>query len=506
MLLVFLSVILGILAFPPFGLYPLGLIFLVPFFIFLIREKKLFKLLWGTFIFKFLLSLGAAFFAFEPFIFFFSILVFLVLPLSIFFIKRGLNLRTSVVLILILLPFLWILGEHLQARYSLLPTYLITAGNIFGSSPFLGLAGVGGLTGLTFFAVLVNTLIAVVVLQFQSLGSRTSRNYAILGGSTSLILIIIFGSYLISQIQLQKNEILYQKLPAEVNIALLSNNEQFDQEFNIFKNDAFPPEEKIRAEIIINNLLEPIKTELVDKQIDLLILPEDMIDIESWKDIDEEAKSKFKIENAGILIKAYRRLAEELNANLAATLTTVQNNKRYNSTILFSRQGELADIYNKSNLTILGEYWPFGNWRPFYYTLIQKMAPEKIGQGGAVFNKKYAYQPGQEKILRTENLIFGSAICSEIQYPWQIQRFKKMGAKFISHTATNRWLVLGSKNFRELTNNLRKIEAVWLQLPILINGRQEMAGVITPDGKMDLVNFENGDKNFRIFTGEIRTN
>ena len=58
-----------------------------------------------------------------------------------------------------------------------------------------------------------------------------------------------------------------------------------------------------------------------------------------------------------------------------------------------------------------------------------------------------------------------------------------MGAEFISHTATNRWIILGSSNFRKLTDNLRKIEAVWLEIPILINGREELAGIITPDGK-----------------------
>lgn len=500
--LVFLSVILGILAFPLFGIYHLGLIFLVPFFIFLIREKNLFKLLWGTFIFKFFLSLGVAFFIFEPLIFFFSILVFLILPLSIFFLRKFIIQRRF---LLAAIPFLWILTEHLQARFSFLPIYIMMPGNIFGSSPFLGLAGVGGLTSLTFFAILVNSLITIVILRFQSSRSEYPRKYAVLGGSIFLIFILIFGVYLISQTKLQRNKIIYQKLPVKTKIALLSSSEKFDKEFNAFKNNILSAEEKTKAEIIINNILKPIKSELVDKQIDLLILPEDMIDIESWKDVDEEARNKFGIENAGILLKVYRRLAQELNINLVATLTTIQNGKRYNSTILFNRQGKLADIYNKFNLTIMGEYWPFGDWRPFYYKFIEKDLLE-AGQGRAIFDREYAYQRGQEKTLQTENLIFGSAICSEAQYPWQMKDLKKIGAKFISHTATNRWAMSGLKNFRELTNNLRKIEAVWLQLPILINGREEMAGLITPDGKIDSVNFENGNKNFGIFTGEIKLN
>lgn len=494
MLLVILSAILGILAFPPIGIYPLGFVFLVPLFIFFLKEKNFIKLLWGTFLFRFLLGIGIVFFAFEPLIFLSSILIFLGLPLSFFALRSGLmriNTRINAdKVILILLPFLWTFWDFIEAQYSLLPVFVATAGNIFGSSPFLGLATIGGLVGLTFFAVLVNTLFTLIILQF--LGSRTSKNYVILGSSTSLLLILIFSGWLISQIQLQKNEVLYQKLTTKIKIALISNNKNFDEELEFFEHDILSPEEKIIAETIIEKKLNLIKNELYGQKIDLIILPEDMIDVE----------------NTDILIGVYRRLAQEFNANLAATLTTIQNNKRYNSTILFNQKGELVDIYNKSSLTILGEYWPFGDWRPFYYTLIRNMMP-KIDAGWAVFNKEYAYQPGQMKILKTDpsassRLIFGSAICSEIQYPRQIKEFKKMGAKFISHTTTNRWVTIGLNNFRELTNNLRKIEAVWLKMPILINGRQEMAGLITPDGQMDLVNFESLDKDFGIFIGEIK--
>ena len=61
-----------------------------------------------------------------------------------------------------------------------------------------------------------------------------------------------------------------------------------------------------------------IKTSSPEKM-DLVILPEDLIGIESWQDADVEAKNKFGIENGGLLIGAYRKLAQELNANLAVT-------------------------------------------------------------------------------------------------------------------------------------------------------------------------------------------
>jgi len=450
-------------------------------------------------------------------------MIFLGLPVSVFLVKRGLmliltrinadvkNKNLSFIIsylpLVILMPFLWTFFDFLQAKYGFLPTYIITAGNIFGSSPFLGLAGFGGLITLAFFAALINVLIALLILNFKNSGFKLSIRNLRQPPYLILILLIVFvigGGYLISKSELKKNAFAYQNSPAKIKIALVSNNGDFDKEFEAFESDILSSEEKAKAEAIIEKILGPIKNELYGEKIDLTVLPEDMIDIESWQDPDTEAKNKFGIENAGILIEAYRKLAQEINTNLAVTLTTIQNNKRYNSTVLFDRDGEIVDIYNKFNLAILGEYWPFGNWRPFYFNLIKNLAPGKIGQGGAVFNGKYTYSPGQKKILQTEGLIFGSAICSEIQYPSQIEEFKKMGAKFISHTATNRWAVIGLNSFRELTDNLRKIEAVWLGMPILINGREEMAGIITPDGKMDSVNFESQNKDFGIFIGEIK--
>jgi len=518
MKLAVISAILGILAFPLAGIYPLGFIFLTPLFIFIIKERSPLRLLLGVSLFRFILGIGVLFFVFDPIIFISSILIFLGLPLSLLilrhFIKKIVPLWTStrkeIYCLLILMPFLWTFWELIEAKYSFLPTFVLTAGNIFGSSPFLGLAAIGGLAGLTFFAAVLNSLITFLALNLKEfkptqagLPAGKQDKLKIL----TIILVIIFiisGGYLVSKLKLSKNALNYQNLPNKFEVVLVSSANKFDQEFRFFKHEILSPEEKIIAENLIEKKMNLVKDGLYGKKIDLMILPEDLIGMESWQDADIEAKNKFGIENSGILIRAYRKLAQELNANLAVTLTTIQNNKRYNSTVVFNRKGELMDIYNKFNLTIGGEYWPFGNWQPFYYKLLEKKMME-VDQGRAMFNKEYAYERGQEKILKIENLIFGSAICSEAQYPWQIKEFKKMGAEFISHTATNRWAIFGLNNFRGLTDNLRKIEAVWLGIPILINGRQEMAGVITPDGKMNSANFKSQNKDFGIFIGEIRT-
>jgi len=511
MFLPIFSAILGILAFFPFNFsYIFGFVFLAPIFIFIFQEKKFWRLILGIFIFKIILSTVTLYFAFEPYGFLLSIFVFLGLPVSVFAIRNGLaslnnNPRLSASIkniirvypLLFLLPFLWIFFENLQAGYSFLPVYLGTVGNIFGNSPFLGLAAVAGLNTLSFFAVLINILIALAIFNFKKLSYKS--NFAVI----VIVIIIVAAGWQISQIKLQQNSNFYGNRPNALKVGLISNNEKFDEEFLIFKSDIFTDEEKELASLMIDEKLNLLRADLRDKKLDLLILPEDMIDIEVWNDADKEAQEKFGISNAGILIKAYRNLAKELNTYLVATLTTIQDNKRYNSTLLFNSEGELVDIYSKSHLTIGGEYWPFDNWRPFYYDWLKKIMP-KLDTENAIFNPAYQYTPGNKKLLKNENLSFASLICIEVHYPYEVKAFKNLGAQFISHTSSNRWIAIGLKNYLYLTDNLRKIEAVWLRIPILINGRYEKAGIITPAGKINVIDFESPSKNYGLFTGEIK--
>jgi len=504
MFLPIFSAILGILAFFPFNFsYIFGFVFLAPLFIFIFQEKKFWRLILGIFIFKIILSTVTLYFAFEPYGFLLSIFVFLGLAIAVFLIKRLLSrfAKPSIVnsqwSIVLLLPFLWIFFENLQAGYSFLPVYLGTVGNIFGNSPFLGLAAVAGLNTLSFFAVLINILIALAIFNFKKLSYKS--NFAVI----VIVIIIVAAGWQISQIKLQQNSNFYGNRPNALKVGLISNNEKFDEEFLIFKSDIFTDEEKELASLMIDEKLNLLRADLRDKKLDLLILPEDMIDIEVWNDADKEAQEKFGISNAGILIKAYRNLAKELNTYLVATLTTIQDNKRYNSTLLFNSEGELVDIYSKSHLTIGGEYWPFDNWRPFYYDWLKKIMP-KLDTENAIFNPAYQYTPGNKKLLKNENLSFASLICIEVHYPYEVKAFKNLGAQFISHTSSNRWIAIGLKNYLYLTDNLRKIEAVWLRIPILINGRYEKAGIITPAGKINVIDFESPSKNYGLFTGEIK--
>jgi apolipoprotein N-acyltransferase len=452
MILPILSAALGIIAFLPFKyLYIFGFLFLVPFFVFLVRENRFWRLVLGAFIFIIIFSLGTVYFTLEPITWLASALIFLGLPISIFSVKKFLKPINNYRL-LIALPLLWTIFTHLQAQYSPLPIYIIAAGNIFGSSPFLGMANFGGLLGLTFFAAALNALTAILVLKIKTLNSK----FYIL--NSLIIAALIIAGWQISQFQLRKNSLIYNNFKNPIEITAVSVNKNFSEQD-----------------------LQKVKNELSDKNADLIIFPEDILNYSNPN-------------NQMTLLMS--DLAKELKKNLIAVFDTYQNGKKYNSAVLFNEKGEIIDIYNKNRLTFIGEYWPFKNWRPFFFDLALKTNPEF--RNFAVFSNQNYQKGGEKRLFEINRAKFAAPICLEIHYPYDLKKFKEMGARFIVNQSSNRWLDIGTKHYLYLINNLRRVEAVWLKIPIVSSGVNDYAGIITPDGEADLVNYESGNKNFNI--------
>jgi len=465
MTLPILSAILGILALLPVNFYFFGFVFLTPLFIFFLKEERFWRLVLGAFIFRWIFGLGTVHFTLEPITWFLSSLIFLGLPISIFILKKTywrFLPRVADLTLIFSLPLLWTFFDHIEARYSLLPAYIMTAGNIFGSSPFVGLAAIGGLPLLTFFAASTNILIAVFILKVKTLTPKIRGAYALAAIS------IIFAAWQISNSELQKNSAYYNNLKNSLKISAVSVNDKFNIK------DA-----------------DELASELAESGSDLIIFPEDILN-------DPSASPRS--------FDFYGGLAKELNTPLLAAFKTRRDEKKYNSAVLFDKNGEVVDVYDKNRLTFIGEYWPFGGWHPFFYDWLG--GDNSKFESYTIFNSQDPYFQGDKKNLslnQQENVLnFAVLICLEIHYPSDLKEYKNMGAKFIINPTSNRWLDLGKKHFLYLADNLKKIESVWLKIPIISSGVKDFAGIITPDGKTRLVNYENASKNYSVFTGEIK--
>ena len=132
-LLPLFSAVLGIFTSPPFNIWPILFIALVPIFFFLSEKKGFLELFLGLFIYKLIFIAWVGYFVFEPIVFFLSALIFSFLSVPFFLISRY-----SKNVALYFLPFLWVFFEFIEAQYSIVPFYIITQGNLLGASHLLG--------------------------------------------------------------------------------------------------------------------------------------------------------------------------------------------------------------------------------------------------------------------------------------------------------------------------------------------------------------------------------
>ncbi|MFA5942689.1 MAG: nitrilase-related carbon-nitrogen hydrolase [Candidatus Paceibacterota bacterium] len=461
-----LSAVLGIVAFLPFNLYPAAFAFLVPLFVFLMREKKLWRLVLGAIIFRLIFGIGTAYYTLEPIFWSSSLLIFLGLPIAIFLFKKLMDTTCpSILPTLIFLPFAWTFFDLAQAQWSLLPTFIITAGNALGSSPFLGLAGIGGFFALTFFTALINALLAALfLLAWQSVKHRVFDTCVLTLGIS--VIVLLFSGWQISQYELRSNASAYAALPNEISFAAISVDGTIDA-----------------------GQFERIKREMSDRRVDLIVFPENMFNRHAPSDGAE-----------------FRDLARELRTPVLAAYATASGTERYKSAVVFGADGAVAGVHNKNRLTFIGEYWPFGNWRPSFYEWLRERDP-RIGTY-AVFTPGNASLPGERNLLSTavrgDAVLFAAPICLEIHYPTDLEAYRAQGARFIVNQSGNRWISSGLEHFSYLTTNLKKIESVSLQIPIISSSVNDFAGVTLPNGESVQHPVLDTGRGYTVFFGTVR--
>lgn len=450
-LLLILSAILGIIAFSPLNYYLIGFVFLVPLFIFYDKEKSFWKLIAGTVVFRMLFLLGTVYYTLEPINWTWIIILFLGLPISIFVIKK----YAKAWRIDIAIPFLWITFDHLQAHFALVPTYIVTAGNILGSSPFVGIARPFGIISLTAFIAITSGLLASALL------AKGKARYKLV-----LFAIACIGTALTySQIQLHRTP-LAAKTANTVMIASVATDKNFGL------SDAYK-----------------LERDLAQMHADLIVLPEGMLD-ESINDDPE---------------RWYRELAKTLHTPVIATLQMEREGHRYVSTRVIDAEGSVTGMHDKVRLTFMGEWWPWGRWHPSFVDWIASHDPQI--KSYAVLDPDRPYAAGSKNVLTVTikgmQIKVASLICMEVHYPYDLISYKNAGTQLIITPASNRWVGAGSDQFRYLTNNLRTIESVWTGIPVLLSGVNDDTGTISPDGRATLTATKTGGASYVITTSPM---
>jgi len=464
MLLVILSSLLGIAAFLPLNLYFLSFVFLTPFFYFLYKESSFWKLFLGAFLFRAVLGIGTVYYTLEPLLWITTISIFSSLALAIFvlnkiFAKYSYYSYAKIIYI----PLAYVVFDILEAKYSFMPTYIITAGNTLGASPFVGLAKYGGLLSLELFVILVNVFFLLILLNIKFFRANKKKFLLALFG----LCVFFFSAYLLSGYFLKQNS----------KILLLAENHLNITAVALRKN--FSPYDLSQLALDLSNI-----------ETDLLVLPEELF--------VKQENNPFSPEEASGIIKNLNLKAKYI----VGTFHLTKDRKNYDTAILFDRESEIISQYDKNKLIILGEYWPFV-WHPSFYDSLKN---DPVMKDYALFNSANNYTAGAPQIMRMENnqkeVPFATLICLEAHYPDLVEKYRVNGVKFIINPLSNRWVSIGSDHFGYLTGNLYAIESIQSGLSIIVSGVNSFAGVFSPDGARKIVKYADME-NYKIITKEI---
>lgn len=439
------AALFGIVALSPSNFYFVGFVFLVPFFYFLHKEKSFWKLVLGTFVFRLFFAIGSAYYTMEPLVWTASMCIFLGLPVVIFLLKISLGKLHNASMIYV--PLAYLVFDLLQARYSYLPTYIITAGNIFGKSPFVGLAKYGGLFSLEFFVVVVNAFLLWVMINRRTFLAR--KKNAVLFVLSFIVLML--GAYFLSERNLGKNLEKILSYQNELKITTVSVENNFSIE-----------------------TLDDVMRRLSAVESDLIVLPEEMF--------TKTGNDPFRREEISDIIKKYGFKS----SYVAGTFHVKADGNRYNEFLIMDNKGDIFSRYDKNRLAIMGEYWPYA-WHPSFYDFLKN---DPVMKNYAIFNKNNSYKSGDFNLLgirrKNQEIKFGALICLEGHYEDMIARYGESGAKFIVNPTSNRWISLGSRQYDHLVGNLYAIESVQSGLPIVVSAINGFAGVIFPDSDLQI--------------------
>lgn len=448
--LILLSAFLGIAVLTSIVPYWIGFIFLFPLFYFFYQEDNFWKIFSGVLLFRISLSLGTVIYTLEPLTWTLSILIFSGLGVAVYFsnhILKNIFLRLSSFAVW------YFVFDFLQAEFSLLPTYIITVGNIFADSPFLGLARFGGLMTLETFALIVNIVLLWIFLEIMK---KPKVHWKIIGfSSTFLIAFLMLGWQQASKAISNMNQE-YETRNRELTVTTMamSNSASLTKEISEF------------AKYI---------------QSDLVLLPEGIFANKNNDPLTMD-KAADRIKSIGFDAKY-----------ISGTFNLIDSNKvKTNSMLILDDSGAVIDRYDKVKLTIMGEYWPF-EWHPSFYDYFKN---DPTMKNYAIFKKENNLKSGSAtKTINVDGKFkLGPLICVENHYPGRIMAYNKQGIDFIVNSISNRWLGDGNPKFNILTIKLYKIESVQSGLPIAVSSISGFGGFFFPDGRIDLIDSRNGSQ------------
>jgi apolipoprotein N-acyltransferase len=447
LLLSFLSAVLLILSFPNVNLEFLAWFALVPLF-YSIREESILSSFYLGFITGLTSFLGIIYwivvavhtYGNVPLSLSILILLLLVLYLSLYIgmftmLTRLVQLRLGSRMIL-LAPFLWVGLEYLRSFFLTGFPWAELGHSQYLNLPFVQIADITGVYGLSFVIVFINAVFYLVLDQWP----RKRFPYReVLIASVVLTSVLVYGY---SQIGTVDQKIRKEKA---LRVRLVQGN--IDQSVKW--------SESYQRDTV--RIYERLSLQQAKEKPDFIIWP--------------ETAAPFFFQDA----KEYQPLILDVPVKANAFLLfgspsyKIENRKanHYNSAYLVSPSGEIAGRYDKIHLVPFGEYVPLGE--------ILKLG--SLGEGIGNFKS------GREIInLSLPQARFGVLICFEIIFPDLCRKFVKKGANFLVTITNDAWFGRTAAPYQHLA--IATFRAVENRVYIARAANTGISGFIDPTGKI----------------------
>ena len=369
------------------------------------------------------------------------ILLLLILYLSLFigaftFLARLIQMRLRIQTILFA-PFLWVALEYLRS-------FLLTGfpwANLGYSQylnlPFIQMADITGVYGLSFVILLVNATL------FSALHQWAQKTFPFKEFLITAIVLLVFLIYGYMKMEAIDHQMI-QNPPLK--IRLVQGN--IDQSIKW--------DESFQKETL--QIYDRLSLRVSEEKPDLIIWP--------------ETATPFFFQDA----QEYQPFVLDIPKRTSAFLLfgtptyKIQKGKvsHYNSAYLLSPAGELAGKYDKIHLVPFGEYIPMKDLLFFMGSL-----GEGIGD----------FQPGKEIYnFSLSQGHFGVLICFEIIFPDLCRRFVKKGANFLVTMTNDAWFGKTSAPYQHFS--IATFRAVENRVFIARAANTGITGFIDPRGKI----------------------
>jgi apolipoprotein N-acyltransferase len=361
---------------------------------------------------------------------------------------RLIEIRTGIRSILVP-PLLWVGLEYLRSSFLTGFPWAFLGHTQYLNLPFIQMADVTGVYGLSFVIVLINTTLLWVLQQWPK---RIFPSKEVAVTAILLLFFMVYGYLKINAVDGEVNR------SPSLNVGLVQGN--IDQSIKW--------DESFQAETL--KIYRRLSMKAAEERPDLIIWP--------------ETATPFFFQEAKEFQPFVLEIPEKANAFLlfGTPFYRVEKGKvsHYNSAFLVSPSRQLVGKYDKIHLVPFGEYVPLKQ--------ILFFVGSSLGEGIGDFRS------GKKIInLSLPQGKFGVLICFEIIFPDLCRRFVKAGADFLVTITNDAWFGKTSAPYQHFT--IAVFRAVENRVFVARAANTGVSGLIDPKGKI----LKRGD----IFTEEV---